>query len=88
MLYFINPSRHGLKTLDIEMLLRVHHKVNVVPVIAKADTLTKQELHRLKVREKERDSLVCGCEREREREREREGESERQRQTLLLLCVC
>lgn len=48
LLYFINPSRHSLKTLDIETLKRVHRKVNVVPVIAKADTLTKQELSRLK----------------------------------------
>jgi len=26
----------------------VHYKVNIVPVIAKADTLTKQEVHKLK----------------------------------------
>lgn len=46
--YFINPSGHGLKPLDVAFLRAIHQKVNVVPVIAKADTLTKSELGRLK----------------------------------------
>lgn len=48
--YFINPSGHGLRPLDVTFMKAVHHKVNIVPVIAKADTLTKQEVLRLKKR--------------------------------------
>ncbi|XP_048732752.2 septin-2-like isoform X2 [Ostrea edulis] len=46
--YFINPSGHGLRPLDISFMKAVHHKVNIVPVIAKADTLTQQECKQLK----------------------------------------
>ncbi|KAE8289220.1 Septin-7 [Larimichthys crocea] len=42
-LYFIAPSGHGLKPLDIEFMKRLHEKVNVIPLIAKADTLTPEE---------------------------------------------
>ncbi|XP_028841456.1 septin-7-like isoform X3 [Denticeps clupeoides] len=42
-LYFISPSGHGLKPLDIEFMKRLHDKVNVIPLIAKADTLTPEE---------------------------------------------
>jgi len=48
--YFINPAGHGLKPLDIQFMKMLHHKVNLVPVVAKADTLTKAEMERLKVR--------------------------------------
>jgi len=48
LLYFISPTSRGLKPLDVETLKALHHKVNVVPVIAKADTLTKAELAALK----------------------------------------
>jgi septin 7 len=34
--------------LDIEFMKRLHDRVNVIPVIAKADTLTKDELARFK----------------------------------------
>ena len=37
-----------LKPLDVKFMKAVDHKVNIVPVIAKADTLTKQEVIRLK----------------------------------------
>lgn len=46
--YFINPSGHGMRPLDIAFMRALHHKVNIVPVIAKADTLTKQEVLNLK----------------------------------------
>lgn len=36
--------------MDLEVLRRLHRKVNVVPVIAKADTLTTQEVKKLKDR--------------------------------------
>lgn len=41
-LYFIAPG-HGLKPLDIEFMKQLHEKVNIVPVIGKADTLTPEE---------------------------------------------
>ncbi|KAE9416433.1 hypothetical protein Angca_009125 [Angiostrongylus cantonensis] len=47
-LYFIEPSGHGLKLLDIEFMKQLHTRVNIVPVIAKADCLTKDELKRFK----------------------------------------
>lgn len=47
-LYFITPSGHGLKQLDIEFMKKLHDRVNVIPVIAKADTLTRDELSRFK----------------------------------------
>ncbi len=37
-----------LKPLDIAFMRAVHHKLNIVPVIAKADTLTKIEVAKLK----------------------------------------
>jgi len=49
-LYFINPVGHGLKPIDIAMMKALHTKVNIVPVIAKADTLTKKEVQLLKDR--------------------------------------
>lgn len=49
-LYFINAAGHGLKPLDIAILKDLHDKVNIVPVIAKADTLTKKEVQQLKER--------------------------------------
>jgi len=38
----------SLKPLDVAFMRAIHHKVNIVPVIAKADTLTKTELAKLK----------------------------------------
>ncbi|KAA0203277.1 hypothetical protein HAZT_HAZT001222 [Hyalella azteca] len=46
--YFINPAGHGLKPLDVQFMKQLHNKVNIVPVIAKADTLTKIEVAKLK----------------------------------------
>eukprot|EP00095_Tigriopus_kingsejongensis_P006232 maker-scaffold301_size216225-snap-gene-1.17 protein:Tk06232 transcript:maker-scaffold301_size216225-snap-gene-1.17-mRNA-1 annotation:"septin-7 isoform x3" len=43
-LYFIAPSGHGLKPLDVEFMQRLHDKVNIIPVIAKADTMTPEEI--------------------------------------------
>ncbi|XP_044530473.1 septin-2 [Gracilinanus agilis] len=48
--YFISPFGHGLKPLDVEFMRALHSKVNIVPVIAKADTLTLKERERLKLR--------------------------------------
>lgn len=48
--YFISPFGHGLKPLDIEFMKQLHNKVNIVPVIAKADVLVKKEVITLKKR--------------------------------------
>jgi len=42
-LYFIAPNGHGLKPLDVEFMKRLHDKVNIIPLIAKADTMTPDE---------------------------------------------
>ncbi len=42
----------SLKPLDIECMKALHHKVNIVPIIAKADALTTEELQQMK-------QLVC-----------------------------
>jgi septin 7 len=48
--YFIQPTGHSLKPLDIEVMRRLHTKVNLIPVIAKADTLTDDEISMFKKR--------------------------------------
>ncbi|XP_017061485.1 protein peanut [Drosophila ficusphila] len=47
-LYFIAPSGHGLLPLDIACMQSLSDKVNLVPVIAKADTMTPDEVHLFK----------------------------------------
>lgn len=47
-LYFVSPSGHGLKPLDVEFMQRLHDKVNIIPVIAKADTMTPDECAQFK----------------------------------------
>ncbi|KAI1299794.1 Septin-6 [Mortierella claussenii] len=42
-LYFIAPNGHGLKELDAKALKTLSAKVNVIPIIAKADTMTVEE---------------------------------------------
>ncbi|KAF7988551.1 hypothetical protein HCN44_001124 [Aphidius gifuensis] len=47
-LYFICPTGHGLKALDILCMKKIHKKVNIIPIIAKADTISKIELQDFK----------------------------------------
>lgn len=42
--------RFSLKQLDIEFMRRLHTRVNLIPVIAKADTLTDEEIADFKAR--------------------------------------
>jgi hypothetical protein len=49
-LYFIAPTGHSLKALDIEFMKRLHKKVNLIPVIAKSDTMTNEEIAAFKER--------------------------------------
>ncbi|KAK0886338.1 Cell division control protein 3, partial [Friedmanniomyces endolithicus] len=48
--YFVQPTGHSLKPLDVEVMRRLHTKVNLIPVIAKADTLTDDEVANFKQR--------------------------------------
>ncbi|XP_009641330.2 septin-12-like, partial [Egretta garzetta] len=48
--YFIPPTGHWLRPLDLEFMRRLSKIVNVVPVIAKADTLTLEERAEFKQR--------------------------------------
>lgn len=51
MLYRYNRSIClRLKPLDVEFMKQLHNKVNIVPVIAKSDALTKKEILRLKMK--------------------------------------
>ncbi|RAH60790.1 cell division/GTP binding protein [Aspergillus piperis CBS 112811] len=52
-LFFIQPSGHALKPIDIVVLKKLSDVVNVVPVIAKADSLTLEERQAFKERIKE-----------------------------------
>jgi cell division control protein 12 len=49
-LYFIEPTGHSLKTLDIVAMKNIGARVNLIPVIARADTITKKELKAFKGR--------------------------------------
>ncbi|KAK8205040.1 Septin-domain-containing protein [Phyllosticta capitalensis] len=48
LLYFITPTGHGLRELDIELMKRLSPRVNVIPVIGKADSFTPAELAEFK----------------------------------------
>ena len=49
-LYFIRPTGHTLRPLDIEVMKRLGSRVNLIPVIAKADTLSPSDLRTFKRR--------------------------------------
>ncbi|GEQ68896.1 hypothetical protein JCM33374_g2565 [Metschnikowia sp. JCM 33374] len=50
LLYFIEPTGHSLKSLDIQLMKSVHEKVNLIPIIAKSDTLIDEEVSSFKAR--------------------------------------
>ena len=52
-LYFIDPTGHALKPIDIVVLKKLCEIVNVVPVIAKSDSLTLEERQAFKDRIRE-----------------------------------
>ena len=49
-LYFIAPTGHSLKVLDLYTMKALDQKVNLVPIIAKADTMSQQDLVSFKSR--------------------------------------
>lgn len=44
LLYLVNATGHGLSEIDVKFMQHVSDLVNIIPVIAKADTLTPEEL--------------------------------------------
>ena len=42
-LFFIDPTGHSLRAIDIIVMKKLSEVVNVVPVIAKSDSLTLEE---------------------------------------------
>lgn len=73
-LYFIQPTGHSyvfprvffssslssrsLKQIDVEFMRRLHTRVNLIPVIAKADTLTDEEIVNFKARVRQTQSVL------------------------------
>jgi len=49
-LYFITPNGHGLKSIDLVCMKKLDQKVNIIPIIAKADTINKAELQKFKAK--------------------------------------
>lgn len=49
-LYFISPTGHSIKSLDLVCIKELEKKVNVIPIIAKADTISRAELAQFKAR--------------------------------------
>ena len=47
-LYFISPTGHSLKALDLVTMKHLDSRVNIIPIIAKSDTISKNELQRFK----------------------------------------
>ncbi|KAI8321036.1 septin 2 [Martensiomyces pterosporus] len=50
LLYFVKPTGHGLRAIDIEFMKQLHTRVNLIPIIAKADTMTAREIELFKSR--------------------------------------
>ncbi len=49
-LYFISPTGHSLKSIDLNTMKQLDKRVNIIPIIAKADTVSKNELNDFKKR--------------------------------------
>ncbi|KAJ8001776.1 hypothetical protein DPEC_G00172940 [Dallia pectoralis] len=60
-LYFISPTGHSLRQLDIEFMKHLSRTVNIVPIIAKSDTMTPDEKNEFKQRVR-KELEVCGIE--------------------------
>lgn len=48
LLYFITPTGHGLRELDIACMKKLARFVNIIPVVGRADTFTEAELRHFK----------------------------------------
>ncbi|THU96747.1 septin [Dendrothele bispora CBS 962.96] len=50
LLYFVPPTGHHLREIDIRLMQKLSHRVNVIPVIGRADSFTVSELKGFKKR--------------------------------------
>lgn len=48
LLYFITPTGHGLRDLDIATMKRLSKYVNIIPVVGRADSFTLEEIQHFK----------------------------------------
>lgn len=49
-MFFGHISCSRLKPLDVEIMKRLGSRVNLIPVIAKADTITQEDLQNFKIK--------------------------------------
>jgi len=49
-LYFVSPTGHSLKAIDLVTMKALENKVPIIPLIAKSDTISKSELQKFKMR--------------------------------------
>ncbi|KAL2775530.1 neuronal-specific septin-3 isoform G [Daubentonia madagascariensis] len=63
-LYFISPTGHSLRPLDLEFMKHLSKVVNIIPVIAKADTMTLEEKSEFKQRQESMPFAVVGSDKE------------------------
>ena len=59
-IFLLAPTGHTLRSLDLVMLKALQGKVSIVPVIAKADTVTKEELSHFRKQVSFHRDLWCG----------------------------
>lgn len=48
LLYFITPTGHGLREIDIQCMKRLSKYVNIIPIVGRADSFTEAELRHFK----------------------------------------
>ncbi len=49
-LYFINPTGHSLRPVDVIVMKKLSEVVNLISVIAKADSMTIEEMDAFKLK--------------------------------------
>ena len=47
-LYMICPTGHSIKPIDLAVMKKIEQRVNIIPIIAKSDTIAKNELAKFK----------------------------------------
>ncbi|OMJ26224.1 Septin-like protein [Smittium culicis] len=48
LLYFITPTGHSLRQIDIELMKTLGNRVNIIPIIGRSDSFTVDELKKFK----------------------------------------
>ncbi len=63
-LIVLNVCFSSLRPLDVEFMKALHEKVNIVPILAKADTLTPSEVKKKKIKARRlsvNELTICAC---------------------------